>query len=81
MLRAAGFVDILVEPRSDCFTTLAQLMRNVATAMGRAPDDRDREREAAAQLLGELADHVAALAPLDVDWIFPLGWNVTARRG
>jgi SAM-dependent methyltransferase len=80
LLGAAGFVEIQVEPRTDCFTTLAQLMRNVQWAMGRAPDRRDPEREAAAGLLVELADRIAALAPLDVSGILPLGWTAKARR-
>lgn len=80
LLSGAGFVEIDVQARNDCFTTLAQLMRNVQWAMGRAPDRRDSERNAAAELLGELADRVAALAPLDVNGILPLGWTAKARR-
>jgi SAM-dependent methyltransferase len=80
LLAAAGFADIEIEPRTDCFTTLAQLMRNVRWAMGRAPDRRDAEREAAGELLEQLADRIAALAPLDVNGILPLGWTATARR-
>lgn len=80
LLAAAGFAEITIEPRTDCFTTVAQLMRNLQRAMGRAPDERDAEREAAAELLGQLADHVAALAPLDVNGILPLGWTARASR-
>lgn len=80
LLSGAGFVEIDVQARNDCFTTLAQLMRNVQWAMGRAPDRRDDERNAAAELLGELADRIAALAPLDVNGILPLGWTAKARR-
>lgn len=80
LLSAAGFAEIAIEPRNDCFTTLAQLMRNVGGVMGRAPDGRDTEREAAAELLGQLAEHVAALAPLDVNRVLPLGWTVRAWR-
>ncbi len=34
LLAAAGFVDIVIEPRSDCFTTVAQLLHNLRWAMG-----------------------------------------------
>lgn len=80
LLSSAGFSEIAIAPRNDCFTTLAQLMRNAGTAMGRAPDQRDAEREEAAQLLDQLAERVAALSPLDVNLILPLGWTVRAWR-
>ena len=58
-----------------------QLMRNVGWAMGQAPDGRDAERREAAELLNRLSDAVLALAPLDAQHIFPLGWEAIARRG
>jgi SAM-dependent methyltransferase len=80
LLASAGFVDIRVQPRNDCFTTLAQLMRNVGWAMG-DPDDDLRERRAAArQALSELSDAVAALAPLDSARRLPLGYAASATR-
>jgi SAM-dependent methyltransferase len=81
LLVDAGFAEIEVQPRNDCFTTIAQLLQNVGSAMGRAPDGRDAERAVAAELLGHLGERVAALAPLDVNRILPLGWSVSARRG
>jgi SAM-dependent methyltransferase len=80
LLTDAGFTRIEIAPRTDCFTTLAQLVRNVCWAMGRAPDGRDEERERAASLLEELAERLAELAPLDAEMIFPLGWTVSATR-
>ncbi len=80
LLGGAGFAEIAIAPRSDCFTTLAQLMRNIGSAMGRAPDDHDSEREDAAGLLGALADRVAGLAALDVNGVMPLGWTAMASR-
>lgn len=80
LLVLAGFVDIQVKPRSDCFTAVAQLLRNLNGAMGRAPDGRDDERDAAGELLKQVADRVAALAELDVQRILPLGWTASARR-
>ena len=80
LLASAGFAEIVVKPRTDCFTTLAQLLRNAGSAMGRAPDGRDDARDEAAVLLAQLADLLAPLAELDVAGAFPLGWSATARR-
>lgn len=80
LLSAAGFVSVAIEPRTHCFTTIAQLLLNVRQAMGRAPDRHDVERNAAAELLGELAERLAGLAPLDASGILPLGWTVSATR-
>jgi SAM-dependent methyltransferase len=80
LLETAGFTSIEVEPRNDCFTTLAQLMRNVQWAMGSAPDGLDERRAAAAGLLNELADEIAQLAPLDVQHILPLGYSAVGVR-
>jgi SAM-dependent methyltransferase len=80
LLERARFTSIEVEARNDCFTTLAQLMRNVRWAMGSAPDGLDERRVAAGQVLEELAEEVAALAPLDARHILPLGFSATAVR-
>lgn len=80
LLAGAGFAEIDVEPRNDCFTTLAQLMRNLASVMG-DPDDELREQRArAGEALAELSDAVAALAPLDHDRRLPLGYQARATR-
>ncbi len=80
LLADAGFTEIRVNPRNDCFTTAAQLLRNLGSAMGRSPDGRDGERETAAHLLADLSTRVAALASLDVNGILPLGWAAYAQR-
>jgi hypothetical protein len=80
LLESAGFEVLGVEPRNDCFSTLAQLMLNVRHVAGSAPDGLDERREAAAELLTELAEQVAQLAPLDAQRILPLGYAATARR-
>jgi SAM-dependent methyltransferase len=79
LLDRAGFVDIAVAPRTDVFTTLAQLVRNAAWAAGTAPDGRDALRIEARETLERLSETLVALAPLDVDYILPLGFTVSAR--
>jgi SAM-dependent methyltransferase len=80
LLRGARFAEIEVRPRNDTFSTLAQLLRNAGVAIGRRPDGRDPERELAGATLARLADVVGAFAPLDADWIFPLGYELSAVR-
>jgi SAM-dependent methyltransferase len=81
LVKLAGFTNIDIQPRTDCFTTLAQLLRNGAHAMGRAPDGLDGTREAVAANLFRLADEVRRFAPLDCGMVFPLGYTVSALRG
>jgi len=78
LLERAGFDDVIVKPRTDCFTTLAQLLRNASWAMGSQPDGLDSTRGEARDVLAQMADAVAALAPLDVNMILPLGFTVRA---
>ncbi len=80
LLAGAGFVDVEVEPRNDCFQTAAQLLRNLRFAMGRAADGRDSEREQAGELLERIAERIAGLGELDAAGTFPLGWSAKARR-
>jgi SAM-dependent methyltransferase len=80
LLTQAGLVEIEVRPRNDAFTTLAQLMLDVAWTMGSAPDGLDESREHARQTLHSLAKEVALLGPLDVRFNFPLGYTALARR-
>jgi SAM-dependent methyltransferase len=80
LLRAAGFEAVEIRPRTDCFTTLAQLLLNVGVAMGRAPDGRDGARDRAAELLSELAGQLPSLRELDVGELLPLGFTATASR-
>ena len=80
LLERAGFEEVDVTARNDCFSTLAQLMRNMTHVMGRAPDGLDERREAAARALRDLAGEVAELAPLDVARTFPLGYAAVGTR-
>ena len=81
LLHRAGFAEVEVRPRTDCFTTVAQLLRNVCWAMGSAPDGMDSLRTKARAALEEMAEAVLALTPLDVDMIMPLGFAIRATAG
>jgi SAM-dependent methyltransferase len=81
ILYEAGFADVEVTPRTDCFTTAAQLLRNVCWAMGSAPDGMDPLRQEARLALEQISEAVLSLAPLDVDMIMPLGFTVRAVAG
>jgi SAM-dependent methyltransferase len=78
VVRQAGFEDVDVKPRTDCFTTTAQLLRNVCWAMGSTSDGMDPLRQQARTVLEEMADTIVKLAPLDVNMIMPLGFTVRA---
>jgi SAM-dependent methyltransferase len=81
LLAEAGFGEIEVRPRTDCFTTLAQLVLNARWAMGTAADGLDGLRADARPVLEQIAQSLAALAPLDVEMIMPLGFTVRATAG
>jgi SAM-dependent methyltransferase len=80
LLRASGFTDVDARPRNDCFTTIAQLMRNAFGAMGRAPDGLDERRAEAGHAMFQMAELVQSFAHLDTRWSLPLGYAVRARR-
>jgi SAM-dependent methyltransferase len=80
LAREAGFEQIAVTARTDSFTTLAQLTRNVAFTMGRAPDGLDERRAIAHTTLQQLADELERLAPLDAAHLLPLGYTLSALR-
>jgi SAM-dependent methyltransferase len=79
LLHRSGFEQAEVTPRTDCFTTVAQLARNAGWAAGSAADQLQPIREQAREALDQFAIALAALAPLDVDKRFPLGYAVLAR--
>jgi SAM-dependent methyltransferase len=79
LLKQAGFDQLEVRPRTDCFTTLAQLVRNAAWAMGADADGLDGLRVRARSALLEMSDALALLAPLDVAMTLPLGYTACAR--
>jgi SAM-dependent methyltransferase len=80
LLGAAGFTDVDVQPRTDSFSSLAQLITNVSWQLGRAPDGLDGRRDDVAVMLRELARQIAELAPLDAARTLPLGYTATATR-
>jgi len=80
LLGQAGFTEIEIRPRNDCFSTIAQLLLNARWAMGRQAGGLDERREEASALLEQLADQVARLGPLDARWELPLGFTASALR-
>lgn len=80
ILGDAGFEQLDIQPRNDCFATLAQLLQNVGSTMGRYPDGQDERRGEVQRALHEMAARVASYADLDARMIFPLGYSVVARR-
>lgn len=80
LLEKAGFVELDIRRRSDGFSALAQLMRNLAWALGEAHDGLDERRIQARHLLENLSDAFGPLAPLDTRQMMPLGYTATARK-
>lgn len=80
LLHKAGFVEAMVLPRSDGFTAVAQLLRNLAWTMGDADDGLTDQRAEARELLQRIAAEIAWLAPLDTRQIMPLGYTALARK-
>jgi glycosyltransferase involved in cell wall biosynthesis len=80
LLLETGFEGIEIAGRTDCFTTLAQLLRNARWSLGEAEDAAGDARRAAFVRLEEISDELLELAPLDQRHKFPLGYRVVARR-
>jgi dTDP-4-dehydrorhamnose 3,5-epimerase len=80
LLGNAGFTSVKVNPRSDGFTAIAQLLENLSWAMGDADDGRSAQRIEARGVLAHLAQQLDLLAPLDARRIMPLGYSALARK-
>jgi SAM-dependent methyltransferase len=78
LLASAGFSSVVVVPRGDTFSTLAQLLLNARWTMGRTDDGLDALRDEAVATLAVVAERVGALAPLDSRKALPLGFLGTA---
>jgi SAM-dependent methyltransferase len=78
LLEDAGLQPVAIEPRSDSFSALAQLMTNVAWSL--LADESNVPAVQASGVLRELAGALAALAPLDTRKVLPLGYTIEARR-
>jgi SAM-dependent methyltransferase len=81
LLLDAAFTEIEVSARTDCFTTLAQLVLNARWAMGSTADGLDDVRAETRTVLEEISKALVALAPLDAQMIMPLGFTVRATAG
>jgi hypothetical protein len=80
ILGGVGFAELDIRPRNDCFATLAQLLQNVGSTMGRYPDGKDAQRAQVQSMLHAMAATVATFSELDARAIFPLGYSIVARR-
>jgi SAM-dependent methyltransferase len=79
LLRRAGFIDIDIAPRNGYFTTMSQLLRIAGDAID-WPGDGDTTRARIVEDLTRLAGQLEGFDHLDHRRIFPLGYQVTARR-
>jgi hypothetical protein len=81
LLTDAGFADLDIVPRSSGFAAIAQLLLDLRWAMGDdAEDGLSDRRSQARELLERLATRLAALDPLDVKRLMPLGYCATAQK-
>ena len=79
LLTSAGFTEVHVEPRNDCFATLAQMLRGAAHLMGPHHDPLDEQRKRARKLLNAMSQEVERVpAELDSKRILPLGYIAEA---
>lgn len=80
LLRDAGFAATDIEPRNDCFSTLAQMLVDIGSTIGAYPDGRDGERAGATSDLRATGERIARYASLDVRRAFPLGYRAHALK-
>ncbi len=80
LLNHAGFRSIEITGRTDCFSTLAQLLRNARWSLGEIGEDPEAARRAAFLRLDEMAEELLKLDSLDARHAFPLGYQAVATR-
>ncbi len=80
LLESTGFEHLEITGRTDCFSTLAQLLRSARWSLGETDDDSKAVRHAAFVRLDEMADELLELQALDVRRVLPLGYHVVATR-
>jgi SAM-dependent methyltransferase len=80
LLGRAGFVQVEVGARNGYFVTIAQLLRLARDAVAGSDDGRDGLRDRLFEDLERLADQLEGFDDLDRSRIFPLGYQVSARR-
>jgi len=81
LLSGAGFREVVVTPRNDVYSTIAQLLRNTAAITHGGSDAvQHAQRSVVTRTLYRLSDLVADYAPLDAQWILPLGYHARAVR-
>lgn len=82
LMTQAGFAELAIVPRTDCFTTLAQLTLSARWSLGETYEQRElsAERLAAFRRLEAIAAELEEMAPLDARQTFPLGFTVVATR-
>ncbi len=80
LLEIAGFEHVEITGRTDCFTTLAQLLRNARWSVGETESSSQATRYAAFKRLDDMADELLDFSPLDARHTFPLGFQVVAAR-
>ncbi|HTC59861.1 MAG TPA: glycosyltransferase [Solirubrobacteraceae bacterium] len=80
ILEKVGFEHIEITGRGDCFSTLAQLLRNARWSLGEAENGSQQSRQAAFQRLDEIATELIEFAPLDSRQALPLGYQVVSTR-
>lgn len=80
LLESSGFQDIVIEPLTDSFTTLAQLVGDLGHLMGEVKDGFDDQRGLIGDTMRQLSSLIGSFANFDTKWIMPLGYAVSARR-
>ena len=79
LVTQAGFENVQIEPRTDSFTTIAQLLLSARWSLPESgPVEAERQQEF--RRLEEMADEVRGMAHFDSRRSLPLGWTVTASR-